>query len=79
MFKVSKNVYLNDDDILDLREGTPDKLSVVIEPNGEGEYSLEKNMFDAYPEKGIPYSDSGSWIGMYNNGYTTTNDNSFGM
>ncbi len=71
MFKISRNVYLHDGRILDLREEVIQSEDVnipMVQPEIETEYSLEKDMFAAYPQSDIPYSDSGSWIGMYNNG-----------
>ncbi len=41
--------------------------STMLYPSMENEYSLEKNMFSNYPQQIIPYSESGSWIGGYDN------------
>lgn len=85
MFKVSRSVYLEDGRILDLREEKEEEItseketSVMVQPNLVTEYDLEKDMFSAYPQQGVPYSDSGSWIGMYNNGYTTNTINNSGI
>lgn len=69
MFKVSKTVYIDEGRILDLREEKEDEdITIAIEPCQKNEYDFEQNMFAPYPQQGIPYADSGSWIGSYNNG-----------
>lgn len=39
-------------------------LSVILQPELKTDFDLETNMFAAYPQSNIPFSNSLSWIGM---------------
>lgn len=59
--KLKENTYNKYNIPVDKRQ----KSNKIIMPRNESSY-MESNMFCPYPQDNIPYQESGSWIGGYN-------------
>ena len=62
--KLKENTYNKYNIPLDKRKNNNNNR--IIMPRNENSY-MESNMFAPYPQGTIPYQESGSWIGGYDN------------
>ena len=62
--KLKENTYNKYNIPLDKRKNNNNNR--IIMPRNENSY-MESNMFVPYPQDTIPYQESGSWIGGYDN------------